>query len=71
MKRDIVRRIARQSGLSRAQAADRVDCAVHQILVDLRCGRKTALPGLGTLLRGEDGRARLDPEGAADGASKI
>jgi nucleoid DNA-binding protein len=66
-RRDIVRRFARQSGVSRAQAADRLDCMVHQILADLRQGRKTALPGLGTLCQNEHGRAFLRRDGAGDG----
>ena len=45
---DIAKRMARQSGVSRAEAADRVDRVVHQILSNLRQGRKSSLPGLGT-----------------------
>jgi nucleoid DNA-binding protein len=56
-KQDITLRIARQSGLSRAAAADRVDGVVHQILANLRCGRKTSLPGLGTFSQDKRGRS--------------
>jgi len=54
-KQEIAKRIARQSGVSRAEAADQVDRAVHRILADLRRGGKTSLPGLGTFTK--DGTA--------------
>jgi len=63
---DIARRIARQSGVSPAQAADRVEGVVNQILADLRRGRKTSLPGLGTFSRAKDGRARFKREGGGN-----
>jgi nucleoid DNA-binding protein len=54
-KAEIARRMARESGGTRAQAADRLDRAVHQILSNLRHGRKTSLPGLGTFAPGKTG----------------
>jgi nucleoid DNA-binding protein len=69
-KQDIAKRIARQSQVSRAAAADRVDSVVNQILADLRRGRKTSLPGLGTFSQDGDGRALFEPDGSDDDASQ-
>jgi nucleoid DNA-binding protein len=46
-KPDIARRIARQAGVSPAEAADRLDNLVREILSELKRGREPALPGLG------------------------
>ena len=51
-KRDLARRIARESRISKATAADKIDSVVHKILHDLRSGHATQLPGLGTLKPG-------------------
>jgi nucleoid DNA-binding protein len=67
-KQDIAKRIARQSGVSRAEAADRVDRVVHQILADMRKGRKTSLPGLGSFSQDGNGLARFEREGGGDAA---
>jgi hypothetical protein len=69
-KQDIEKRIARQSNVSRAEAADRLQGVVNQILAALRGGRKTSLPGLGTFSRDPDGRAWFEREGGDDGAAK-
>ena len=62
-KTDIAKRIARQSRLSQAEAADRLDRLILQIRSNLRKGRETSLPGLGKLIRGPGGRLAFDPEG--------
>jgi hypothetical protein len=69
-KQDIEKRIARQSHVSRAEAADRVQGVVNQILAALRGRGKTSLPGLGTFSRDPDGRAWFEREGGNDGAAK-
>ena len=69
-KQDIAKRIARQSHVSRAAAADRVDNVVNQILADLRRGRKTSLPGLGTFSRDGDGCALFERDGGGDDTSQ-
>lgn len=46
-KPELAKRLARQSGVSRAEAADQLDRVVHQILTNLRKGQSAALPGLG------------------------
>ena len=55
-KLDIARSLARKSGVSRAEAADRLDVMVHQILTDLRKGQETELPGMGRFSQGADGQ---------------
>jgi nucleoid DNA-binding protein len=62
-KPDIAKRIARQSGLTQAEAADRLDRVIHDILTDLRKGTPSALPGLGRFVQGADGKVRFEPEG--------
>lgn len=66
-KADIVRRMARESGGTKAAAADRLDEVVHRILCNLRQGRKTSLPGLGTFSPGDAG-ARFERERKGDAA---
>ena len=55
-KPDIAKRMARQAGVSQAEAADRLDRAVHQILSNLRQGKQASLPGLGTFTQRPDGQ---------------
>jgi nucleoid DNA-binding protein len=69
-KQDIAEIVARHSGLSCAEAADRVDAVVHQILADLRRGKKTSLPGLGTFSQDAKGRAVFEREEGCGGAAK-
>jgi nucleoid DNA-binding protein len=67
-KADIARRMARLSGVTPAVAADRLDRVVHEILSNLRRGRKASLPGLGTFTPGGAG-ARFEREGAENDAA--
>jgi nucleoid DNA-binding protein len=46
-KTQLTGKLARHSGVTRAQAADRLDRVVHDILLNLRKGRAAELPGLG------------------------
>ena len=63
-KPDIAKRMARESGLSEAEAADRLDRVVHQILSNLRRGRSSPFPGLGKFTTAANGAIRFeaDPE---------
>jgi nucleoid DNA-binding protein len=61
-KPDLAKRIARQSGLTQAEAADRLDRVIHEILANLRKGTPAALPGLGRFVQGSDGRVSFEPE---------
>lgn len=53
-KADLTRRLAKQSKLTRAAAADQVDRVVHDILERLRKNQPATLPGLGTFSPGQD-----------------
>ncbi|HWB82987.1 MAG TPA: HU family DNA-binding protein [Bryobacteraceae bacterium] len=62
-KPDLARKLAQQSGVSNAEAADRLDDIVHRILSDLRHGKESALPGLGKFKPGPHGQASFRREG--------
>lgn len=53
MRKTLLTRLARQSGVTKAQAADQLDRVVHQILTNLRNGRPAELPGLGQFQPGQ------------------
>jgi hypothetical protein len=53
--------MARSTGLSEAEAADRLDRVVRQILCNLRRGRPASLPGLGQFKPGGDGGVVFEP----------
>lgn len=55
-KPDMARRLARQTGVSPAEAADRLDGVIHGILSQLRQRGVAELPGLGKLLVGPEGK---------------
>lgn len=61
-KPEIAKRIARRSGVTQAEAADRLDRLIHEILADLRKGTPAALPGLGRFVQGADGKVSFEPE---------
>ena len=61
-KPDIVKQMARRAGLPRAEAADRLDRLVHEILVRLKRGEEANLPGLGILKQATGGAIRLERE---------
>jgi hypothetical protein len=61
-KREIARGWARESRVSQAEAADRLDRVVCQILARLRKGGEAALPGVGTLRQGADGKVTFQCE---------
>ncbi len=51
-KNELAARLARQSRLTKAAAADHLDRVVHEILKRLKRGKPAALPGLGTFTPG-------------------
>ena len=55
-KPEIAKMMARQSGGTRGEAADRLDRVVQEILDSVRHGKETLLPGLGRFRLGADGR---------------
>jgi len=51
-KAQLVKRLAEESGISTAAAADQLDTIVNEILRRIRRGRSASLPGLGTFVPG-------------------
>jgi hypothetical protein len=62
-KNDIARKLARQSRVSSAEAADRLDDLIHSILHSLRAGQDAELPGLGRFTPARNGRVRFLRDG--------
>jgi nucleoid DNA-binding protein len=61
-KPELAKRLARRSGVSEAEAADRLDRVVYQILEKLRRGQEAPLPGLGKFRIGREGRVCFERE---------
>lgn len=55
-RKQIAKKLARQTGLSKSAARNEVDELVHDILHRLRQGRPVSLPGVGKLLGGGRGK---------------
>ena len=56
MKQDeLARQIAKQTQTSPAEAADRLDRVIHDLIRKMKQGKRTALPGLGELAPGQKG----------------
>jgi nucleoid DNA-binding protein len=51
-KAQIARRLAKESGISPAAAADQIDLILNEILKRVRRGQSASLPGLGTFWPG-------------------
>jgi nucleoid DNA-binding protein len=61
-KPEIAKRLARQWGVSNAEAADQLDRVVHQILSKLRKGKTAPFPGLGQFTPGANGAYEFKKE---------
>ena len=61
-KPEIANQLARRSGVSQAEAADRVDLVVRRILARLREGKDASLPGLGRFAVDKDGQVIFERE---------
>jgi nucleoid DNA-binding protein len=61
-KFEIAKKMARQSGGTQGEAADRLDRMVREILDGLRDGKETRLPGLGSFRQGTGGRVAFQKE---------
>ena len=61
-KPEIADIMARQAGVSPAEAADDLDGVVRHILTSLRKGKVASWPGLGLFRQGKDGRMAFQPE---------
>ena len=61
MKREqLARRLAKESGVSTARAADQLDRIISEILTRVRKGQSAALPGFGTFRPGRGPRVQFD-----------
>jgi nucleoid DNA-binding protein len=60
-KSEIAKGLAEQAGLTEAEAADRLDGVVHEILSKLRKGEPAPLPGMGRFVKGRDGVVTFRP----------
>jgi len=71
MKREqLARRLAKESGISPAAAADQLDRVLNDILKRVRRGRSASLPGLGTFWPGPKPAFYFE-EGLPPGARRI
>ena len=59
-KYDFTKRYARRTRSTPAEAADRIDDVVNDLLRRLRAGQPASLPGLGTLLPDSKTQPRQD-----------
>lgn len=55
-KQEIAKQMARQSGVTQGEAADRLDRVVREILERLREGKSAPFPGLGHFRPGAGGK---------------
>ncbi len=55
-KPEIAKQMARQSGMTQAEAADRLDRVVSDILQRLRAGKPARFPGMGQFRADADGK---------------
>jgi nucleoid DNA-binding protein len=62
-KQDIAKGLAEVSGLTEAEAADRLDRVIQEIVARLRRGESAPLPGLGRFSAGRDGKVTFRREG--------
>ncbi len=61
-KAELAAKLAEQTHLSEAEAADQLDRVVHAIVRNLRKGKPARLPGLGSFRPGENGVIRFEAE---------
>jgi nucleoid DNA-binding protein len=61
-KAEIAERMALRAGITPAEAADRLDRVVQQILARVREGKEAPLPGLGKFRQGSGGKVVFSRE---------
>ena len=59
-KEQLARRLAIESNITPAAAADQLDRIIHDILQRVRSGRSVSLPGLGTFHPGQKNNFQFD-----------
>jgi len=68
-KEQVARRLARESHVSPAAAADQLDRIVSDLLTRVRRGQAASLPGLGTFQSGSEKEFQFDCEAPQTGRS--
>ena len=61
-KKDLARKLAEQTGVTRGEAADQVDRLVNEVLQKLKDGQPATLPGIGRFRRDAEGNIELIKE---------
>ncbi len=61
-KRELARQLARNTGVSRGEAADQIDRMVTDVLTKLRSGRSADLPEFGRFAVNEAGQIEFSPK---------
>ncbi|HVP48013.1 MAG TPA: HU family DNA-binding protein [Bryobacteraceae bacterium] len=64
-KSELATRLAKQVGVSPAEAADQLDHVVSQIISNLKKGQGAQLPGLGEFKPGAKWNFKFEPKGSA------
>ncbi len=67
-KEQLAKRLARESHVSPAAAADQLDRIVSDLLTRVRRGQTASLPGLGTFQSGSEKEFQFDREAPKTGA---
>jgi len=68
-KEQLARRLARESHVSPAAAADQLDRIVSDLLARVRRGQEASLPGLGTFQSGNEKEFQFDREAPKTGGA--
>jgi len=66
-KTDLAVRLAQDSKLSPAEAADQIDSILHRIRKRIRKGKSAALPGLGKFQPGQEPKFEFLEKGGKNG----
>jgi nucleoid DNA-binding protein len=69
-KFDLANRLAKQAGVSTAEAADQIDHVVSQIISNLKKGQTAQLPGLGEFKPGSKWNFKFERKGSARRAKR-
>jgi nucleoid DNA-binding protein len=69
-KSELANRLAKQAGVSTAEAADQLNHVVSQIISNLKKGQTAQLPGLGEFMPGSKWNFKFDRKGLARRAKR-
>ena len=61
-KQEIAKQLARRSGVTQGEAADRLDRVVREILASVRSGKPAHLPGMGHFELAGDAKLKFRQE---------